>query len=172
MFNPRALEEADERDRERAAGEDSWAASRYPDCAQGQHPDATTAHHRRHPRVRRVLVPPYDATVTRKPPRCRSDHHRKNAADRAGELGDRRGCRQNYNSLNGYGMEPRTIRGADPRDGLSRRASGAQRPENELGRWDRRELLGRERRHRDVRLHPRARQTRTCWPPSSPQWDV
>ena len=40
--NPHALEEADARDRERAAGTRARAAPRHPDRAQGQHPDDAT----------------------------------------------------------------------------------------------------------------------------------
>jgi hypothetical protein len=50
--NPKALEEADERDRERARGPRARAAARDPDRAQGQRPHDRPAHHRRGARVR------------------------------------------------------------------------------------------------------------------------
>ena len=52
--NPKALEEADARDRERAQGKRARAAARHPDRAQGQHPHDRHADDRRRARVRRL----------------------------------------------------------------------------------------------------------------------
>ena len=114
--NRRALEEADMRDRERAAGKDPRPAARHSDRAERQHPHHRHADDRRCAGVRRP-VPPYEATVTR--------HLREAGAviiakTQMTELANwvTLGMPGNYNSLTGYGFNPYDPR-RDPRHGTA-----------------------------------------------------
>ena len=59
----------------------------------------------------------------------------------------------NYNALGGYGFNPYDPR-RDPREATFDGRAGAGHRRLELGHRHRRELLGRQRRHRDVGLDP------------------
>ena len=100
------------------------------------------------------LVPPYEATLVANLRAAGRDRPRQDADDRARQLGRRAtGMPTNYNSLNGYGFNPYDPR-RDPReatfDGRPALATGG----SSSGSRHRGELLGRERRHRDLRVDP------------------
>ncbi len=64
------------------------------------------------------FVPPYEATLVKESARRRSDHHRQDRHDGAGQLGGgrvRRRCRRNYNAVGGFGFNPYDPR-RDPRE--------------------------------------------------------
>ena len=114
--NPRALEEADERDRERAAGRIRGPLHGIPialkDNIQTRDMPTTGG-----ALALAGLLPPYDATVTRN---LRDAGAIIIAKTQLTELANwvTVGMPANYNSLNGYGMNPYDPR-RDPRDGLS-----------------------------------------------------
>ena len=98
------------------------------------------------------LVPPYEATLT------------KNLRDAGAiiiaktvmtELANwvATGMPGNYSALGGYGMNPYDPR-RDPREATRRRPTGAGDGRVELGHRHRGELLGRQRRYRDVGVDP------------------
>jgi amidase len=114
--NPRALEEADERDRERAAGHVRGPLHGIPialkDNIQTRDMPTTGG-----ALAFAGLLPPYDATVTRN---LREAGAIIMAKTQLTELANwvTVGMPANYNSLNGYGMNPYDPR-RDPRDGLA-----------------------------------------------------
>jgi amidase len=114
--NPRALDEADARDRERAAGRTRGPLHGIPialkDNIQTRDMPTTGG-----ALALAGLVPPYDATVTRN---LRDAGAIIIAKTQLTELANwvTVGMPANYNSLNGYGMNPYDPR-RDPRDGLS-----------------------------------------------------
>jgi amidase len=114
--NPRALEEADERDRERAAGRIRGPLHGIPialkDNIQTRDMPTTGG-----ALAFAGLLPPYDATVTRN---LRDAGAIIIAKTQLTELANwvTVGMPANYNSLNGYGMNPYDPR-RDSRDGLS-----------------------------------------------------
>jgi amidase len=114
--NPRALEEADERDRERAAGRVRGALHGIPialkDNIQTRDMPTTGG-----ALAFAGLMPPYDATVTKN---LRDAGAIIIAKTQLTELANwvTVGMPANYNSLNGYGMNPYDTR-RDPRDGLA-----------------------------------------------------
>src|SRR5258705_5388260 len=114
--NPRALDEADERDRERAAGRIRGPLHGIPialkDNIQTRDMPTTGG-----ALAFAGLIPPYDATVTRN---LRDAGAIIIAKTQMTELANwvTVGMPANYNSLNGYGMNPYDPR-RDPRDGLS-----------------------------------------------------
>ena len=114
--NPRALTEADERDRERAAGRVRGALHGIPvaikDNIQTRDMPTTGG-----ALAFAGLVPPYDATVTKN---LRDAGAIIIAKTQMTELANwvTVGMPANYNSLNGYGMNPYDPR-RDPRDGLA-----------------------------------------------------
>jgi amidase len=114
--NPRALEEADERDRERAAGRVRGPLHGIPvalkDNIQTRDMPTTGG-----ALAFAGLMPPYDATVTTN---LRQAGAIIIAKTQLTELANwvTVGMPANYNSLNGYGMNPYDPR-RDPRDGLS-----------------------------------------------------
>jgi len=114
--NPRALDEADARDRERAAGRSRGPLHGIPialkDNIQTRDMPTTGG-----ALAFAGLVPPYDATVTT---RLRDAGAIIIAKTQMTELANwvTVGMPANYNSLNGYGMNPYDPR-RDPRDGLS-----------------------------------------------------
>ncbi len=114
--NPRALDEADERDRERAAGRIRGPLHGIPialkDNIQTRDMPTTGG-----ALAFAGLIPPYDATVTKN---LRDAGAIILAKTQMTELANwvTVGMPPNYNSLNGYGMNPYDPR-RDPRDGLS-----------------------------------------------------
>jgi len=114
--NPHALEEADERDRERAAGRIRGPLHGIPialkDNIQTRDMPTTGG-----ALAFAGLIPPYDATVTTN---LRDAGAIIIAKTQMTELANwvTVGMPANYNSLNGYGMNPYDPR-RDPRDGLS-----------------------------------------------------
>ena len=114
--NPRALEEADARDRERAAGRVRGPLHGIPialkDNIQTRDMPTTGG-----ALAFAGLVPPYDATVTKN---LRDAGAIIMAKTQLTELANwvTVGMPANYNSLNGYGMNPYDPR-RDPRDGLA-----------------------------------------------------
>ena len=114
--NPRALTEADERDRERAAGRVRGPLHGIPvaikDNIQTRDMPTTGG-----ALAFAGLVPPYDATVTKN---LRDAGAIIIAKTQMTELANwvTVGMPANYNSLNGYGMNPYDPR-RDPRDGLA-----------------------------------------------------
>ena len=114
--NPRALEEADARDRERVAGRIRGPLHGIPIALKDniQTVDMPTTGGAL---AFADLVPPYDATVTR---HLRDAGAIIIAKTQLTELANwvTVGMPANYNSLNGYGMNPYDPR-RDPRDGLS-----------------------------------------------------
>ena len=114
--NPRALDEADERDRERAAGRIRGPLHGIPialkDNIQTRDMPTTGG-----ALAFAGLIPPYDATVTKN---LRDAGAIILAKTQMTELANwvTVGMPANYNSLNGYGMNPYDPR-RDPRDGLS-----------------------------------------------------
>jgi amidase len=114
--NPRALEEADERDRERAAGRVRGPLHGIPialkDNIQTRDMPTTGG-----ALAFAGLMPPYDATVTKN---LRDAGAIIIAKTQLTELANwvTVGMPANYNSLNGYGMNPYDPR-RDPRDGLA-----------------------------------------------------
>jgi amidase len=102
------------------------------------------------------LMPPYDATVTKN---LRDAGAIIIAKTQLTELANwvTVGMPANYNSLNGYGMNPYDPR-RDPRDG-SPTGAGADDRRLEFRRRHVRQLLGRKRRHRNVRVNPQPRQS-------------
>ena len=114
--NPRALTEADERDRERAAGRVRGVLHGIPvaikDNIQTRDMPTTGG-----ALAFAGLVPPYDATVTKN---LRDAGAIIIAKTQMTELANwvTVGMPANYNSLNGYGMNPYDPR-RDPRDGLA-----------------------------------------------------
>jgi amidase len=114
--NPRALEEADERDRERAAGRTRGPLHGIPialkDNIQTRDMPTTGG-----ALAFAGLMPPYDATVAKN---LRDAGAIIIAKTQLTELANwvTVGMPANYNSLNGYGMNPYDPR-RDPRDGLA-----------------------------------------------------
>jgi len=114
--NPRALEEADQRDRERAAGRVRGPLHGIPialkDNIQTRDMPTTGG-----ALAFAGLMPPYDATVTKN---LRDAGAIIIAKTQLTELANwvTVGMPANYNSLNGYGMNPYDPR-RDPRDGLA-----------------------------------------------------
>jgi len=114
--NPHALEEADERDRERAAGRIRGPLHGIPialkDNIQTRDMPTTGG-----ALAFAGLIPPYDATVTKN---LRDAGAIIIAKTQMTELANwvTVGMPANYNSLNGYGLNPYDPR-RDPRDGLS-----------------------------------------------------
>src|SRR5262245_33978881 len=114
--NPRVLEEADERDRERAAGRVRGPLHGIPialkDNIQTRDMPTTGG-----ALAFTGLIPPYDATVTKN---LREAGAIIMAKTQLTELANwvTVGMPANYNSLNGYGMNPYDPR-RDPRDGLA-----------------------------------------------------
>jgi amidase len=114
--NPRALQDADERDRERAAGRVRGPLHGIPvaikDNIQTRDMPTTGG-----ALAFTGLMPPYDATVTRN---LRDAGAIVIAKTQMTELANwvTVGMPANYNSLNGYGMNPYDPR-RDPRDGLA-----------------------------------------------------
>ena len=100
-------------------------------------------------------MPPYDATLT------------KNLRDAGAIIIAKTGMTElanwvagaptpmpgNYNAVGGYGFNPYDPR-RDPREATVRRTSRAADRRLELRHRHRRELLGRQRRHRNVRIDP------------------
>ena len=131
--------------------QDPRAAARHSDRAQGQHPHHRHPHHRRRDRVRGS-----DAAVRRdadeEPARRRRDDHRQDHVDRARQLRRQRHAGQ-LQRRRRIRAEP--VRSA-PRSaaGHRRRTARAEHRRLELRHRHRRELLGGERRHRDVGIDP------------------
>ena len=138
-------------------GQDPRPAARHPHRAQGQHPDHEHADHRR----RAGLRWPGAAVrghADQKPPRRRRHHHRQDADDGAGQLG-RRQSRHAQQLQRAQRLRPQSLRpAARSARGHLRRPPRAQHRRLELRHRHRRELLGGERGHRDVRLHPQPRE--------------
>ena len=99
------------------------------------------------------LVPPYEATARRGT--CATAGAIIIAKTRMTELANwvASGMPDNYNALDGYGMNPYDPR-RDPRDATVDGRPGAGHRRLQLRHRHRRELLGGERRHRDLGLDP------------------
>ena len=87
--NPRALAEAEARDRERREGKVRGPLHGIP-IALKDNIHTTDMPTTGGALAFDGLVPPYEATLTQQPARRRRDHHRQDGADRAGQLGGRR----------------------------------------------------------------------------------
>ena len=111
--NPKALEEADARDRERAQGRLRGPLHGIP-IALKDNIHTTDMRTTGGALAFEWLVPPYEATLDEEPEGRRRDHHRQDRDDRARQL--RRAPRMptNYNAVHGYGMNPYDPR-RDPR---------------------------------------------------------
>ena len=136
------------------AGQDPRSAARHPDRAEGQRPHDRHADDRRRARVRRA-----DAAVRgdahEEPEGRRRDHHRQDRHDRARQLGGRRADADAGQLQRGRrpGLQP--LRSAEgPARGDLRRPPRAEHRRIELGHRHRRELLGRQRRHRNLGVDP------------------
>ena len=139
-------------------GEDPRPAARHTDRAQGQHPHHRHADHRRRAGLRRARAA------------VRRDAGRRNLAtagaiilaktqmtELANWVAANRRCRTTTTRSNGYGFNPYDPR-RDPREATVRRPAGAGHRRLELGHRHGGELLGGERRHRDLGLDPQSRQ--------------
>ena len=151
---PESAGDADERDRERGGGTGARSAARHPDRAEGQHPHDDHADDGRRAGVRgsRAAV---RGDADDEPARRRRDHHRENRADRAGQLGRRRADADARQLQRGRrpGLQPvRSAQGSARGD--VRRPSRARHRRIELRRRHRGELLGRQRRDRNVGVDP------------------
>ena len=120
--NPNALEEADERDRERSGRQGPRAAARHPGGAQGQHPHDRHAARPGRPGLR-GLHAALRGHAHEEPPRRRRHHHREDRPDANSRTGWPRACPANYNALGGYGHEP--LRSA-PRSARGERSTDAR----------------------------------------------
>ena len=146
---------AGRRARPRARGrEDPRAAARHPDRAEGQRPHDVHAHHRRRAGVREPGAA-LRRDADEEPDRRRRDHHRQDRDERAGQLGRRRADADAGQLQRGRrpGLQPvRPAQGSARGD--VRRPPGAADRRIELRHRHRRELLGRQRRQRDVGIDP------------------
>ena len=149
--NPRALEEADARDRERAAGKVRGPLHGIP-IALKDNIHTTNMPTTGGALAFAGLMPPYEATITNQLRDAGADHHREDADDRAGQLGDGRHARQLQQPHRLRLQSVRSAPGSAAAD--RRRASGARHGRIQLRRRHGGELLGGQRRHRDVRLDP------------------
>ncbi len=108
------------------------------------------------------LVPPYEATlVTNLRAAGAIVLAKTQMTELANWVAGPPGMPTNYNSLNGYGFNPYDPR-RDPRERQLRRPAGARDRRLELGHRHRRELLGSERRHRDLRVDPQPGERQPC----------
>ena len=149
--NPRALEEADERDRERAAGRVRGPLHGIPDRAEGQHPHDRHADDRRRAGVRRLRAA-VRGDADREPAGGRRDHHRQDRHDRARQLGGRRADADADQLQRRRRVRLQSVRSAPRSASDRRRPAGAGDRRIELGHRHGGQLLGGERRHRDVRI--------------------
>ena len=151
-LNPRALDEADARDRERAQGSVRGPLHGIPIALKDN------IHTTDMPTTGGALafegfVPPYEATLTKNLRDAGAIIIAKtNMTELANWVGDRR-CRATTTRSRGYGFNPYDPRPRSARR-HDRRASGAEHRRVELGRRHGGEFLGRQRRHRDVGLDP------------------
>ena len=106
--NPKALEEAEARDRERAQGTDPRAAARHPDRAQGQHPHDRHADDGRGAGVRRPRAS-LRGDAHEEPTGCGSHHYCEDDHDRARQLGRGRDAGQLQRAR---GVRPEPVRSA------------------------------------------------------------
>ena len=152
--NPKALEDAAERDRERAAGKIRGPLHGIP-IALKDNVHTTFMRTTGGALAFENLMPPYDATLT------------KNLIDAGAIIIAKTGMSElanwvagaptpmpaNYNAVGGYGIQP--VRPAEgSARGDVRRPPGAADRRIELGRRHRRQLLGGQRRHRNVGIDP------------------
>ena len=105
------------------------------------------------------IVPPYEATLIDQSPASRRGHHRQDGADRAGELGAPTAMPANYSALVRLRLEPVRSAARSAAGTERRRAAGAGHRRVELRHRHGRQLLGRQRRHRDIGIDSRARRT-------------
>ena len=154
--NANALKEADERDRERAAGRVRGPLHGIPIALKDN------IHTTNMPTSGGALafdgfIPPYEATLTKNLTDGRRDHHRQGGVVRAGRLRRRRadaGARR-LQRRGRSGLQP--VRSA-PRSAARHRGrpAGAEHRRLELGHRHGRESVGGEHRHRNVGLDSRA----------------
>ena len=153
-MNPQGAREADERDRERAQGKVRGPLHGIP-IALKDNIHTTDMPTTGGALAFEDLVPPYEATLT------------KNLRDAGAIIIAKTGMTElanwvagaptpmpgNYNAVGGYGFNPYDPR-RDPREATFDGRPALQHRRIELRRRHRGELLGRQRRHRDVRLDP------------------
>ena len=138
--------EADERDRERAAGKIRGPLHGIP-IALKDNIQTTDMPTTGGALAFEGLVPPYDATLTKNLRDAGAIIIAKTQlTELANWVAGNPPMPNNYNALNGYGFNPYDPR-RDPREADRRRPSRAQHRRLELRRRHGRELLGRERRH-------------------------
>ena len=130
--------------------EDPRPAARDPGGAQGQHPHDRDADHRRRAGLRRVRAA-LRGDAHEEPARRRRDHHRQDGHDRARQLG---GDRHAHQLQRGRRLRDEPVRPAARPAGDRRRPAGPADRRVELGHRHRGQLLGGQRRHRDVGVDP------------------
>ena len=161
--NPRALAGGG-RARSRARGRSrARTASRHPNRRQRQHSDDRYADHRRGAGFQRV-PPALRSDAGEKPARCRSDHHRQDEHDRAGQLGGVRHAEQLQRTGRLWHEPVRSAaRSAAGQSTAGRRSILVVRvPEPEPRQASGRRMWARKPQDRSCH-----RRTRTCWRPSS-----
>ena len=149
--NPRALQEADERDRERAAGTVRGPLHGIPVALKDN------IHTTDMPTTGGALafagfVPPYEATLTANLRAAGAIIIAKTGMTELANwvAGAPTPMPTNYNAVGGFGFNPYDPR-RDPRPD-ERRPAGAGHRRVELGHWHGGQLLGGQRRHRNVRI--------------------
>ena len=145
-INPRALAEADERDRERRAGRIRGPLHGIP-IALKDNIHTTDMPTTGGALAFAQLVPPYEATLTKNLRDAGAIIIAKTVHDRAGELGQRAHADQLQLARRLWLQPLRSSTRSARRRGRPARASDGRL---ELRHRHRRQLLGRERRHRDL----------------------
>ena len=160
--NPNALEEADERDRERARGTSAGRCTAFPIALKDN------IHTTDMPTTGGALafdgyVPPYEATLDEEPARRGRDHHRQDRHDRAGQLGGRRADADAGQLQRGRRLRLQSVRSA-ARSARGDRSTGGRRcrPAGRAPASAPRRISGRPTSAPRRPARSSARRTRTC----------
>ena len=152
--NPNALKEAEERDKERAAGKVRGPLHGIP-IALKDNIHTTDMPTTGGAVAFEGLMPPVRRDAHEEPARRRRDHHRQDQPDRARQLGRRRADADARQLHRAQRLRPQPLRPATRSARADRRrTAGAEHRRIELRRRHRRQLLGCQRRHRNLGVDP------------------
>ena len=151
--NPRALAEADERDRERAAGKIRGPLHGIPIALKDNIHTTRHADDRRRAGVRRLRAA-VRGDADGEPAGGRRDHHRQDRHDRARQLGGRRADADADQLQRRRRLRIQPLRSAPRSASGRRRPAGAGDRRIELGHRHVGQPVGGERRHRNIRIDP------------------